>query len=297
MRAVNALGKGPVETAMATPASGGGGGGDGGGFSFEQPPGKPQAPTVSVATPNSLTVEWTEPQNGGSAITDYDVQYREGGSGDGFTNAQHEGTARIAMLTGLNPDTVYEVQVRASNDEGTSFWSESGEGRTSPPLTGDQIYYFPHLAVGESWQTTITYINYSPEEVSCQTDFLSDDGSPLMVSFPGRGMDINRTDVLPPGGVRSPGDQRLAERSSGARLGAGHLLRAGEGQPSVSSVQGGSARGGSRNQFGDSSGNPVRHLRRTGRRPIWDRRGLFQPLRHGGPRHLYCQGCGWADAG
>ena len=40
-------------------------------------------------------------------------------------------------------------------------------------------YYFPHLAVGASWQTTITYINYSPQEVSCQTEFLSDQGSPL----------------------------------------------------------------------------------------------------------------------
>ena len=174
------------------PPTGGGGGG-----SFTQPPSTPQPPTVSAATPDSLTVEWTEPEDGGSTITDYDVQYREGGSGGGFTNAQHEGTARIAMLTGLNPDTVYEVQVRASNDEGTSFWSESGEGRTSPPGTG---YYFPHLAVGASWQTTITYINYSPQEVTCQTDFLSDDGTPLMVSFAGLGMDISRTDVLPPGG-------------------------------------------------------------------------------------------------
>ena len=67
-------------------------------------------------------------------------------------------------------------------------------------LTGDRIYYFPHLAVGASWQTTITYINYSPEEVSCQTDFLSDLGDPLMISFPGRGMVSSRTDVLPPGG-------------------------------------------------------------------------------------------------
>ena len=87
--------------------------------------------------------------------------------------------------------------MRASNDEGTSFWSESGEGRTSPTGTG---YYFPHLAVGASWQTTMTYINYSPEEVSCQTDFLSDDGTPLMVSFAGLGTVVNRTDVLQPGG-------------------------------------------------------------------------------------------------
>ena len=76
----------------------------------------------------------------------------------------------------------------------------------SPPLQAqdstprDQIYYFPHLAVGASWQTTITYINYSPQEVTCQTDFLSDDGTPLMVSFEDRGTVPSRTDVLPPGG-------------------------------------------------------------------------------------------------
>ena len=70
----------------------------------------------------------------------------------------------------------------------------------TPLQTGDQIYYFPHLAVGASWQTTITYINYSREEVTCQTDFISDHGSPLMVSFAGLGTVDSRTDVLPPGG-------------------------------------------------------------------------------------------------
>ena len=38
-------------------------------------------------------------------------------------------------LSDLNAGTVYEVQVRASNDEGTSDWSESGEGMTVTPLT------------------------------------------------------------------------------------------------------------------------------------------------------------------
>ena len=69
-----------------------------------------------------------------------------------------------------------------------------------PPPPEDRIYYFPHLAVGASWQTTITYINYSREEVSCQTDFISDHGSPLMVSFAELGTVDSRTDVLPPGG-------------------------------------------------------------------------------------------------
>ena len=70
----------------------------------------------------------------------------------------------------------------------------------TPLQPGGPTYYFPHLAVGASWQTTITYINYSPEEVTCQTDFISDHGSPLMVSFAELGMVDSRTDVLPPGG-------------------------------------------------------------------------------------------------
>ena len=76
----------------------------------------------------------------------------------------------------------------------------------SPPLQAqdstprDQIYYFPHLAVGASWQTTITYINYSSQEVRCTTEFLSDQGTPLMVSFADKGTVPSRTDVLLPGG-------------------------------------------------------------------------------------------------
>ena len=65
---------------------------------------------------------------------------------------------------------------------------------------GSTTYYFPHHAVGASWQTTITYINYSPDEVTCQTDFISDHGTPLMVSFAALGTVVSRTDVLPPGG-------------------------------------------------------------------------------------------------
>ena len=54
--------------------------------------------------------------------------------------------------------------------------------------------------MGDNWQTTVTYINYSREEVTCQTDFISDHGTPLMVSFAGLGTVDSRTDVLPPGG-------------------------------------------------------------------------------------------------
>ena len=88
---------------------------------------------------------------------------------------------------------------------------------TVAPPAGGRIYYFPHLAVGAGWQTTLTYINYSAEQVSCRTDFLSDQGTPLMVSFPSLGLDTSRSDMLPPGGsVHEETDVGLS-----ARLAAG----------------------------------------------------------------------------
>ncbi len=92
-------------------------------------PGKPGAPTVTAASVTSLTVNWSAPSNAGPAITDYDVQYRAGNSGD-WSDAGHAGTATTAALTGLSENTSYQVQVRATNDEGTGSWSDSGSGST-----------------------------------------------------------------------------------------------------------------------------------------------------------------------
>ena len=92
-------------------------------------PDKPAAPTVTAASPTSLAVNWSAPSNAGPAITDYDVQYRAGTSED-WSDAGHAGTAVTATLTGLSENTAYQVQVRASNDEGTGVWSDSGSGTT-----------------------------------------------------------------------------------------------------------------------------------------------------------------------
>ena len=86
------------------------------------------------------------------------------------------------------------------NFEAAPVFSSLPPGELDAAAQGSTTYYFPHLAVGASWQTTITYINYSPQQVSCTTDFLSDQGAPLMVSFAGLGTVVSRTDVLPPGG-------------------------------------------------------------------------------------------------
>ena len=99
-----------------------------------EPPEVPEAPTFSGETADSLTVSWSEPENTGPPITDYDVQYREEGRG-GFTGAPHQGPGRSLTLSDLEAGTLYQVQVRATNEEGTSGWSASGEGMTVTPLT------------------------------------------------------------------------------------------------------------------------------------------------------------------
>ena len=99
-----------------------------------EPPEVPEPPTFSGETAESLTVSWREPENTGPAISDYDVQYRKEGAG-GFTGAPHQGSGRTLTLEDLEPGTLYQVQVRATNEEGTSGWSVSGEGMTVTPLT------------------------------------------------------------------------------------------------------------------------------------------------------------------
>ena len=111
---------------------------------------------------------------------------------------------RMGRLT-LNYDDGMSCEIQLSFTESGmgTYTYDCGDGdpvEGSFRLTASSLYYFPHLAVGASWQTTITYINNSAEEVTCQTDFVSDQGSPLMVSFGGLGRVESRTDVLPPGG-------------------------------------------------------------------------------------------------
>ena len=95
----------------------------------EEPPEAPAAPAVTAEGSGSLKVSWTEPENRGPEIVDYEVRYREGGE-EGYSDGGHQGTGLMVRLSGLKEGTVYEVQVRAVNQEGMSEWSEPGEGRT-----------------------------------------------------------------------------------------------------------------------------------------------------------------------
>lgn len=92
-------------------------------------PDAPGKPTITAQTLNSLSIRWTAPANTGPAINDYDVQYRQGSSGT-FIDWRHTGPGTTTTITGLNPNTAYQMQVMARSPEGESPWSESADART-----------------------------------------------------------------------------------------------------------------------------------------------------------------------
>ena len=90
-------------------------------------PDRPEPPQVTFDSTTTATATWTAPTNTGPPITDYDVRFRRS-PGDGFTDRSHEGTASETTLSSSTSGWSFEVEVRASNDEGTGPWSAPGVG-------------------------------------------------------------------------------------------------------------------------------------------------------------------------
>ena len=111
-------------------------------------PDAPSAPTLTAGT-TWIEASWTAPADNGSAITDYDAEYRE--SGGNWRDASHAGTSTTKRIEGLAADTAYEVRVRATNAEGTGEWSPAASGRTNVAADAPDAPSAPTLTAGTTW--------------------------------------------------------------------------------------------------------------------------------------------------
>ena len=136
--AVNAVGDGPPSSEKTATPKG--------------PPDAP--PNVQAGSGHQqLTVSWGAPNDGGSAITEYTLQWKSGGQS--FTSTRQRtiaGTSRTDTIPSLDNGTEYTVRVRATTALGDSGWSAEAKGT---PREG------PHVSlvkVKEPISCTVTFV-------------------------------------------------------------------------------------------------------------------------------------------
>ena len=128
----------------------------------------PSAPGTPTVTPSdtSAVVTWTAPAwPGNPPLHDYDMTVRPAPS----VPVGVHGTGTTLTLAGLEPDTVYEVQVRANNSAGHSPWSPVAAFRTLPPsstVPADWPLVPSGLGEGDSFR--LLFVTYgSTNAASC----------------------------------------------------------------------------------------------------------------------------------
>ena len=119
------------------------GDGDWSDASSSTPRTRPSAPTIDTVTVGSsqLSVAWsTSPDNGGDAVSSYDLRYIKSEATSRDDDLWEKLTTvgslniRVHIVENLENGTEYEVQVRAVNGAGGDAWSASGFG--TPAATG-----------------------------------------------------------------------------------------------------------------------------------------------------------------
>ena len=87
--------------------------------------------TLGTATDTTQPLTWTAPSNGGSAITDYVIQYAIASSGSWTTFSDGTSTTASTTVTGLTASTSYDYRVAAVNAIGTGTNSATSTGSTA----------------------------------------------------------------------------------------------------------------------------------------------------------------------
>ncbi|MCH9029521.1 MAG: fibronectin type III domain-containing protein [Bacteroidetes bacterium] len=97
----------------------------------------PAKPTALSATAGNtqVSLSWTAPNNGGSAITDYTVEFKLSTDSTFATFNDGVSTATTATVTGLTNGLSYDFRVSAINSIGTGAVSDTASATPAPTVT------------------------------------------------------------------------------------------------------------------------------------------------------------------
>ena len=120
IKAVNTVGSPDDDPGTYTPMAG--------------PPGMPSVTVQSRVA--ALYVSWTLDDDGGSNITEYEIQWKSGAQSFDSSRQQAGLTGTNTRIENLINGTEYDVQVRAMNSAGWGEWSDSDSGT---PVEGPAV--------------------------------------------------------------------------------------------------------------------------------------------------------------
>jgi len=97
------------------------------------PPGKPGIPQLDFATENSISINWSPPEEGASFVLSYNVHCNVLSHNKGVADSQKvttEGSKEKIKINGLSPNTEYILSVEAVSSPGISAMSEEFKTKT-----------------------------------------------------------------------------------------------------------------------------------------------------------------------
>lgn len=124
-------------------------------------PGAPTSVTVSdPGTDGYALVSWTAPaSDGGSAITDYAVQYSSNSGSTWTTFSDGTSTSTSATVTGLTLDTAYIFRAAAINAVGTGSYSTASSSFTPVAHDSGALIPLQVITVGSAGASSVSFTN------------------------------------------------------------------------------------------------------------------------------------------